>query len=147
MSSDRDQRLLFRPKIVTLGLHVSSIIALLRFCTSHCTYLEELRNPRPPVIDTIEATENSVTVRWLSPSEPVTGFEVTLDPVGTEVLGGGVTSFTFSNLAADTVYVLRLRALNDVGISPPTEQSIQTGECKGQKVKTNVHEWSVCCTC
>ncbi|XP_071826148.1 fibronectin-like isoform X2 [Apostichopus japonicus] len=87
---------------------------------------EELLTPSPPVIDSVESTEDSITVRWTAPTEEVTGYEITLDPLGTETAGGDVTSFTFSDLAADTEYVLRIKAVNEVGSSTPSEQSVAT---------------------
>lgn len=87
---------------------------------------EDVREPPAPIIESVEAEPNSLTIRWRASPGLVTGYEISLDPFGTVTVGADETSYTFTGLSADTDYVLRLKAANEVGMSPPSEQLVTT---------------------
>lgn len=82
--------------------------------------------PEAPAAPLLSVGDRQVTVTWAAPHNEGTAlveYEVTLSPVGTQVVSASTTSTTFTGLANGAEYKATVRARNSKGWSPQSSES------------------------
>ncbi|KAF6113806.1 fibronectin 1 [Phyllostomus discolor] len=87
---------------------------------------------KPSQMQVTDVQDNSISVRWLPPSSPVTGYRVTtapkngLGPTKTKTAGPDQTEMTIEGLQPTMEYVVSVYAQNQNGESQPLVQTAVT---------------------
>ena len=96
----------------------------------------------------VQITKQTITISWAEPlhngGSPITSYLVeistneALDFVSLQPIGSDVRSFVITELTDDTVYNVRVRAVNQVGEGEPSDvvYSIKTGDYTGKKMSS-----------